>query len=69
MCEADCQQISAASPQSSHASLDSLTFTAYLRTRHASDEAIATARVWTRAMLGREPEDISALFFLNYWDS
>src|SRR5690606_31039531 len=27
---------------------------------------LATARVWTRAMLGQEPKDISAMYFLNY---
>lgn len=64
MCEADCQALSASRPKS--AALDSLTFAAYLHSRTASPEALATARIWTRAMLGHEPEDISALFFLNY---
>lgn len=49
--------------------LDSMTFAAYLKAKGASPDAIRTASVWTRAMLGHEPEDISALFFLNYCKS
>lgn len=48
------------------AELDSLTFLAYLHTVGANDEAIAMATIWTRAMLGQDPSDISALFFLHY---
>lgn len=43
-----------------------MTFEAYLRSRNASPASLATATVWTRAMLGVEPSDMSALFFLNY---
>ncbi|KAH7324912.1 hypothetical protein B0I35DRAFT_348051 [Stachybotrys elegans] len=64
MCEADCQALSAWQPRDK--SLDSMTFEAYLRSRGASPTSIATATVWTRAMLGQEPRDLSALFFLNY---
>lgn len=40
---------------------------AYLVTRlGAGPTALATATLWTRAMLGQEPADLSALFFLHY---
>ncbi|KAF9883373.1 hypothetical protein FE257_003540 [Aspergillus nanangensis] len=67
MVEADCHTIDPARPQNPE--LDSLTFEAYLRSRGASDEALATATVWTRAMLGQDPRDLSALFFLTYCKS
>lgn len=66
-CEAHCQALDVFNPQD--ASLDSLTFEAYLLGRGASKTALATATLWTRAMLGQEPSDISALFFLNYCKS
>lgn len=64
MCEAECQKIDSAMP--SNDDLDSLTFDAYLRQNGASREALSIASVWTRAMLGQEPGDISALYFLTY---
>ncbi|KAK7936591.1 uncharacterized protein PG986_015029 [Apiospora aurea] len=64
MCEADCQALDTFAPKSTE--LDALTFEAYLRSRGASETSLATAAVWTRAMLGVEPSDMSALFFLNY---
>lgn len=67
MVEADCQAVSCSNPRST--SLDALSFKAYLQERGASNVAISTATVWTRAMLGQEPEDISALYFLNYFKS
>ncbi|KGO75225.1 YjgF/Yer057p/UK114 family [Penicillium italicum] len=67
MCEADCQALDTWRPQDT--SLDSITFEAYLRSHGASDVAIATGMVWTRAMLGQDLQDISALYFLNYCKS
>ncbi|KAF5640439.1 flavin containing protein [Fusarium sp. NRRL 52700] len=64
MVEADCQALDKACPQNSD--FDAQTFEAYLRSRGASETALATATVWTRAMLGQDPKDISALFFLSY---
>ena len=61
MCEADCQALDA-----DDKNLDSITFEAYLRSRGANDVSLATATVWTRAMLGQEPRDVSALCFLDY---
>ncbi|KAL2883490.1 hypothetical protein SGCOL_001173 [Colletotrichum sp. CLE4] len=67
MVEADCQALDVFRPRET--SLDSLTFEAYLKSRGAASIALATATVWTRAMLGQEPKDISALYFLNYCKS
>ncbi|OJJ47733.1 hypothetical protein ASPZODRAFT_131290 [Penicilliopsis zonata CBS 506.65] len=64
MCEADCQALDIARPKSTH--LDSMTFEAYLRSRGASETSLATASIWTRAMLGQEPSEVSALYFLSY---
>lgn len=49
--------------------LDSITFEAYLRSQNISEKAMWTATTWTRAMLGVDPRDVSALFFLNYCKS
>lgn len=67
MCEADCQALDTWRPKDTR--LDSVTFEAYLTSRGANEAALATATVWTRAMLGQDPKDISALFFLNYCKS
>jgi monoamine oxidase len=67
MCEADCQKLDVFKPEDE--TLDSMTFEAYLQSRGASTTAMSTATVWTRAMLGQEPKDLSALFFLNYCKS
>ncbi|KAK1472415.1 flavin containing amine oxidoreductase [Colletotrichum cuscutae] len=67
MAEADCQALDVFRPRDT--SLDSLTFEAYLKSRGADNVALATATVWTRAMLGQEPKDSSALYFLNYCKS
>ncbi|KAL5333203.1 hypothetical protein BJX70DRAFT_392374 [Aspergillus crustosus] len=67
MVEADCQTLDPTRPQ--HTQWDSMTFEAYLKSRGASKEAILTATVWTRAMLGQDPRDISALYFLTYCKS
>ncbi|KAJ5637148.1 hypothetical protein N7490_007027 [Penicillium lividum] len=67
MTEADCQAVDVFSPHDTR--LDSMTFEAYLRSNNASEKAMLTATVWTRAMLGIDPRDVSALFFLNYCKS
>ncbi|KAL4733916.1 hypothetical protein BDV11DRAFT_209833 [Aspergillus similis] len=64
MVEADCHTLDSACPRNTE--WDSMTFEAYLRSRGASKEALATAAVWTRAMLGQDPRDISALWFIAY---
>lgn len=45
---------------------DHLTFKQWLHEKEATPTAIASATVWTRAMLGLEPSEMSALFFLDY---
>ncbi|KAJ5786394.1 uncharacterized protein N7503_011606 [Penicillium pulvis] len=65
--EADCQAVDVLNPKDTR--LDSMTFEAYLRSNNASEKALLTATVWTRAMLGVDPCDLSALFFLNYCKS
>ncbi|KAF2967007.1 hypothetical protein GQX73_g6599 [Xylaria multiplex] len=67
MCEADCQALDTWKPKDT--TLDYQTFESYLRSRGTSKAALDTATVWTRAMLGHEPADISALYFLNYCKS
>lgn len=67
MVEADCQAVDTWNPKDS--TLDGLTFEAYLRSRGADEASVNTATVWTRAMLGQEPKDLSALYFLNYCKS
>lgn len=67
MCEADCQVLDAAKPKDTK--LDAMSFEAYLRSRNAEETSMATATVWTRAMLGVDPSQLSALFFLNYCKS
>lgn len=63
--EADCQALDPWNPHDG--ALDALTFEAYLVSRlGAGKTALATAALWTRAMLGQEPADVSALFFLHY---
>lgn len=67
MVERDCQELDAWQPRNKD--LDLVTFEAYLVSRGADKNALATATVWTRAMLGVNPADLSALFFLNYCKS
>ncbi|GAB7355476.1 hypothetical protein MBLNU459_g5973t1 [Dothideomycetes sp. NU459] len=45
---------------------DSVTLEEYVRHHGGGDAALATAKVWTRAMLGIEPSEISALYMLDY---
>ncbi|KAL2867400.1 putative flavin-containing amine oxidase [Aspergillus lucknowensis] len=67
MVEADCHTLDPERPHNME--WDSMTFEAYLRSRGAGPESLATATVWTRAMLGQDPRDISALYFLAYCKS
>ena len=43
-----------------------MTFEAYLWSRSAGKETLATSAVWIRAMLGQDLRDISALWFIAY---
>lgn len=46
--------------------LDAMSVGEYLRKLNAGPEALATSTIWTRAMLSREPDEVSTLFFLRY---
>lgn len=65
--EAECQTLSVTSTSDARsAELDSITFEEYLRQLGANEKALATGTIWTRAMLGQDAADVSALFFLHY---
>lgn len=46
--------------------LDSISFEKYLDDAKVTPKAFATAQVWTHAMLGVDPSEVSALCFLEY---
>src|SRR4051794_41074497 len=47
--------------------LDSVTFETYLhRNTNGSASAYATAKVWSHALIGCDPGEVSALFILDY---
>ncbi|KAJ9612176.1 hypothetical protein H2200_003773 [Cladophialophora chaetospira] len=46
--------------------LDSISFETFLRESNLTTKAIATAQVWTHAMLGVDPSEVSALYFIEY---
>lgn len=48
---------------------DKLSVRDWVEKHSSSKTALASASVWTRAMLGLEPEEVSALHFLNYCKS
>ncbi|KAK5458164.1 hypothetical protein LTS15_004243 [Exophiala xenobiotica] len=56
--------IFSAGPHRQH--LDSISFEAFLRESKVTDKAFATAQVWTHAMLGVDPSEVSALCFIEY---
>ncbi|UNI18406.1 Monoamine oxidase [Purpureocillium takamizusanense] len=65
-----CQTLDIRSPAQAGSHLDNLTFEDWVRSVTGSSEsAMASARIWTRVMLGLEPHEMSALFFLNYCKS
>ncbi|KAL2414782.1 Amine oxidase [flavin-containing] B [Exophiala dermatitidis] len=46
--------------------LDNISFEAFLHKAKATEKAFATAQVWTHAMLGVDPSEVSALYFIEY---
>ncbi|RVX69449.1 hypothetical protein B0A52_06512 [Exophiala mesophila] len=56
--------IFSAGPHRRH--LDSISFEKYLKDAKVTPKAFATAQVWTHAMLGVDPSEVSALYFLEY---
>lgn len=64
-----CQTIDIHDPVRTGGHLDQMSFEGWLKSQGAEKTAMATAAIWTRAMLGLEPCEISALFFLSYCKS
>jgi monoamine oxidase len=48
---------------------DSVTLEEFVKQQGAGEKALGTVSVWTRAMLGCEPSEISTLYFLDYCKS
>ncbi|KAK5047011.1 hypothetical protein LTR84_006953 [Exophiala bonariae] len=67
--EKACQNIDIYNPTASNEALDKCTLEDWVKQQGAGETALASVRVWTRAMLGVEPVDLSALFFLDYCKS
>ncbi|KIV85508.1 hypothetical protein PV11_01198 [Exophiala sideris] len=56
--------VSSAGSRRSH--LDSISFEQFLEEQNLTPKARATAGVWTHAMLGVDPSEVSALYFIEY---
>ncbi|KAI5358201.1 Putative flavin amine oxidase, YjgF/YER057c/UK114 family, RutC-like superfamily [Septoria linicola] len=71
--EASCQQIDIRNPVASgqklRKDLDEITFEQWLQSLNASEHAMNAMKVGTRAMLGVEPSEMSATYFLDYCKS
>ena len=52
-----------------HQEYDSLTVEEFVKKQGAGTTALSTVAIWTRAFLGCEPSELSALFFLDYCKS
>ncbi|KAJ6445382.1 Amidase [Purpureocillium lavendulum] len=65
-----CQSLDIRDPLRNGSHLDNMSFEDWVRSvTGPSESALASASIWTRAMLGMEPREVSALFFLNYCKS
>ena len=71
--EATCQQIDisipVASGQKLRRDLDNITFEDWVRSLGCREHALNALKIGTRAMLGVEPAELSALYFLDYCKS
>ena len=67
--EKTCQSIDIHNPIRTGGDLDKYTLEEWARQQGASETGMASVRVWTRAMLGVEPSDLSALYFMDYCKS
>lgn len=63
--EAICQSIDIRKP----AGFDDMTLEEFILKQNPGDVALSTVKIWTRAMLGVEPSQMSALYFLDYCKS
>ncbi|EFW13949.1 predicted protein [Coccidioides posadasii str. Silveira] len=50
-----------------HRQYDNMTFEQLVRKHGGGSTALATAKIWTRAMLGRDPFQVSAMYVLDYY--
>ena len=57
------------SPKSLGKDMDAMTLEQWIRSEGGGQYSLDTATVWTRAMLGLEPSEVSALYFLDYCKS
>lgn len=64
-----CQQLDIRDPVGTGGHFDNMTLEEWCKSETKSETALATVKLWTRAMLGLEPSEMSALFFLNYCKS
>lgn len=64
-----CQKFNIHNPAQSEAELDKITLEEFVTANGGGKTGLASAGVWTRAMLGMEPREMSAHFFLNYCKS
>lgn len=68
--EETCQKIDISNPVSSGCTLrkdlDSITFEQWVRSQDCCEDAVNALTIGTRAMLGVEPSEMSALYFLDY---
>ena len=69
LAEEVCQKLDIYDPVGTGGDLDKYTLREWAERNGAGKTAIASISVWTRAMLGLEPCDVSALFFLDYLKS
>lgn len=67
--EETCQRLDIHDPVRTGGQLDKMTLENWVKSEGGGETALASVRVWTRAMLGLEPSEVSALFFLNYCKS
>ncbi|KAK5043604.1 hypothetical protein LTR84_011364 [Exophiala bonariae] len=67
--ETICQNIDIHNHLGTETDLDKYTLEAWARKEGAGESALAAVRVWTRAMLGVEPSELSALYFMDYCKS
>jgi monoamine oxidase len=69
LAEKTCQSIDIHHPVATGGDLDSYTLEEWVKQQGLGKTALASVTVWTRAMLGLEPSDMSALYFLDYCKS
>ncbi|EXJ88506.1 hypothetical protein A1O1_05436 [Capronia coronata CBS 617.96] len=67
--EETCQSLQIKDPVRTGAHLDKMNFEEWVLANGGGKTGLASATVWTRAMLGMEPKELSALYFLNYCKS